>query len=154
MLYTLCTPHPASEAVLEDIAQLIVKGDWSVPRSLLERLATEGSIRDRDDAQTVDSYRHWGWASQIDLAGQFGIPVERFNNDPHERSVPIPREIVEQLVGKRATRSMQIEWKDKVWVIVDGIGINAEKGRIFESEDFGRFANMVIALADRIDFDH
>ncbi len=96
------------------IAELIVKSDWKIPRSLMERLAGEESLEGNDGGQYYEWDKRFNWLSIMDKT--FGIPVVGFN--PEYREPPVPEEVARQIVGKPSTYPMIVQWAGEPHVVV------------------------------------
>jgi hypothetical protein len=98
---------------VQKIAELIVKSDWRVPRSLVERLTATRSREEWGDGH-VEFDMRFSW-QMANLEKRFGIPTIGFG-DGHE--LPIPRELNEQLVGKPIRYPLIVEWMGEPYVVV------------------------------------
>ena len=149
LLYCFCSEHPLAGTTINAIAQSIIDAKWPIPRSLVERLAEEKS-RFLHDPGAAAKDRKWYW-NIIDLEEKFGIPVLMFSNDNPEFPA-IPTEIQKQLVGKRVTYPLYVQWEGAEHVVVDqALGI--EEGEVLTDKYF-KDGNIGISPADRFDMKH
>ncbi|MSU56403.1 MAG: hypothetical protein EXS51_03830 [Candidatus Taylorbacteria bacterium] len=150
MLYSLCTSHESADITISDIADLIAKADWRIPRSLLERLVVECYGQPDGD---LECNKVWHWATHINFEGKFGIAVTKFSGDRSWCDAPpAPPKLIQQFVGRQLIRSMQVVWEDEPHVIVDGSSFG-EIGQVIRNNIFEGAYIFAIAPAKRFDFD-
>lgn len=112
MLHPLTREH--GRPIVKKLAEVIVKSEWRVPRSLMERLAATESMRQWGTVYQEDD-RFFFW-DIVGLTKRFGIPVVAFNNDCGDK--PIPAEITEQIKGKVVTYPMVLIWDREHHIVV------------------------------------
>lgn len=122
MLHVLSTDQ--GKTTLEEVAKVIVKAQWKVPRSLIERLAGEVSLQAFADGAYVEHDSYFSWET-VGLEEQFGIPVVRFAGNNERGLAPIPTVIWEQLKTKEVTHPMILDFNGEPHVVV-GVTIDGE----------------------------
>ena len=112
MLHPLTREH--GQPIIRKLAEVIVKSEWKIPRSLVERLAVAESLKQwGTDYQEFDQCFFW---DIIGLTDRFGVPVISFSNDEGS-DMPIPSELIEQLVGRNVTYPMILTWNGELYVV-------------------------------------
>ena len=150
MIHFLTTEQ--ARPLCKQIAEFIVNLPWRIPRSLMERLAWETSTKENGSTESAPQDSLWYWKC-IDLTEKFGIPVTVFHNDAHSEphAGPIPKDILEQIVGKKASYPMTVDWNGESYVIVDGLSFCSEVGETIS--DNGINATLAIAPAKYFDLE-
>lgn len=105
-----------------EIAALIVKRPWQIPRSLIERLAMQFSIDNFNTLADVQFDKRWNWLPVLFMAGGLPPTIVCFRDEDmvseHPDYIPLPPEVKEQIVGKPATYPMIVTWQGEPHVVV------------------------------------
>ncbi|MDP2741253.1 MAG: hypothetical protein Q8O66_01015 [bacterium] len=121
--------------ICKKIAEVIVKSDWRIPRSMMERLAAEQSIKNYGGNDFVEYDKRYQWCSVLDLCDCFTVPILRFGDlkvRPGKNILPLSEEILNQIVGKPAAYPMIVVWNHEPHVVVQIIelGDDIEEGKM------------------------
>jgi hypothetical protein len=103
------------------IAKMIVESEWQVPLSLMEKLAWKASQENGSDSQYYDRDSKYYWRP---VCQDFGIPVVEFRGEGHGSCEPVPKEIINQLAGKKICYPTIILWQEERHVVVGVSGSN------------------------------
>ncbi len=149
--------HPLTsergQQIIRQVAKLIIESGWRVPRTLVERLATEKSRNElgvSGDIRFIEWDKHFEWNS-LDLKKAFGIPVFSFSYESGSPHQPVPFEISEQIVGKRIEYPLLVQWAGQPHVVVNLFveSDDLEIGKVFG----GKLLNMSLAPAKYFDLE-
>jgi len=145
MLYGMCLPNDTARELVAKIASVIVKSEWRIPRSLLERLAPE----DNEEMFGSGKPNHrWGWRPTVE---KLGIPMLYFSNDSGTDSPFIPTEIVRQIVGKPFVCPLFVKYDGEEYLVIDGSVFDSEVGVVYTEIQYD---DLHIAPARYFDMNH
>lgn len=112
---------------LDKIVELIVSLKWTVPKSIVMKLAREISLKEYPEGDHADSDELFYWQPALQ---KLGIPLISFNFEGKDvgddTRWPIPPELLEQLWQDNAKPAMIVDWEGEKYVIV-GLAFQHEK---------------------------
>lgn len=118
MLHFLTQDSEQTRNILKEVAQLIVSSKWKVPKSLVEKMVAEESIKSNCNNTDLVEWDCLLWWDIISLEKTFNIPVVYFGN-AGDADRPIPESVIEQIpMDKEVTSLVIIQWENEPHVVV------------------------------------
>lgn len=137
MLHFLTTERDEARDAIKKIAELIVKIEWRIPRSLMERLAEEDSVNQNRTSDYVEEDKRFAWGSICD---KFEIPLLVFNEHGGLEDVKLPLELERQLINKPLKYPMIVMFEGKEYILCAIGGGEMESGKTLEGGTYFGFA--------------
>jgi len=107
----------SARPICKKIAEMIVASDWQIPRSLMEQLTIEETIKE-GGSEYLESDRKYNWYKVLGDKFDY-IPVIKFCEPIMESGYPLPPDsITRQLIGKPATYPMIVKWENEDYIVV------------------------------------
>ena len=126
MLQAISADNPNAEETIDALAKIIVKSEWRVPRSLVEKLTVEEVKKNGWSGSELDWHRMFFWEF-AQLTERFGIPITRFGE---EGEPPISKEIEQQLLGQTIHYPCIIQWNGEPHVLVKSHGYDVDLNKV------------------------
>jgi hypothetical protein len=138
------------------IAEVIVKSEWRVPWSLIQRLAKEKVGRTTDPEHYEHDCAFW-WGSLAEIEDNFGIQEEIFTLEADQHGQPhyhdVVPEIHEQIAGKRLSSPFFVQWNGERHVVtyLDVLRVDGREPKV--GDQAKEVIQVRIAPASRFNFE-